>query len=347
MLHRYTDQERTVVRNKYGQHAMMRVAECACRLFDSSLQNFTLWPEELFVWAAVIMDDVKERGDEYMTRIGDLWKEHYSRLRVLDKSVSDEERQLATSIILYVPTLLLQTSNDSVHRYMGKQMLDQVSMNYEDWEKTFTGLANACHRLSKNMGEWVNDFMALENEQYLSDEIEELFEQQKPVERKSAPAPRRKSGFKVVSDVFTYKWAKQHPERVTEFYQALVKLHAIDQDTDHEEFEKLFTGVPTDIIVRWLAPKSALKALMSELKRREYITPAGRVWAITESHFKDAENNLYSGLRSEKDPKYLEPMITIIADTLDPKKNIKPINMLDDDMAQELWYGVKDKGFDL
>lgn len=176
MLHRYTDQERTVVRNKYGQHTMMRVAECACRLFDSSLQNFTLWPEELFVWAAVIMDDVKERGDEYMTRIGDLWKEHYSRLRVLDKSVSDEERQLATSIILYVPTLLLQTSNDSVHRYMGKQMLDQVSMNYEDWEKTFTGLANACHRLSKKMGEWVNDFMALENEQYLSDEIEGLLE---------------------------------------------------------------------------------------------------------------------------------------------------------------------------
>ena len=176
MLHRYTDQERTVVRNKYGQHAMMRVAECACRLFDSSLQNFTLWPEELFVWAAVIMDDVKERGDEYMTRIGDLWKKHYSRLRVLDKSVSDEERQLATSIILYVPTLLLQTSNDSVHRYMGKQMLDQVSMNYEDWEKTFTGLANACHRLSKKMGEWVNDFMALENEQYLSDEIEGLLE---------------------------------------------------------------------------------------------------------------------------------------------------------------------------
>ncbi len=157
----------------------------------------------------------------------------------------------------------------------------------------------------------------------------------------------KKQGFKLVSSVFTYKWAKQHPERVTEFYQALVKLHAIDKDTGHEEFEKLFTGVPTDIIVRWLAPKSALKALMSELKRREYITPAGRVWAITESHFKDAENNLYSGLRSEKDPKYLEPMITIIADTLDPKKNIKPINMLDDDIAHELWYGVKDKGFDL
>ena len=154
------------------------------------------------------------------------------------------------------------------------------------------------------------------------------------------------SGFKVVSDVFTYKWAKQRPEHVTQFYQALVKLHAIDKDTDHEEFEKLFTGVPTDIIVRWLAPKSALKALMSELKKREYITPASRVWVITESHFKDKDNNMFSSLRSEKNPKYLEQLITIIADTLDPKKNIKQFDMLDDDTADELWYGIKDKGFD-
>ena len=176
MLHRYTDQERTVVRNNYGQHAMMRVTECACRLFDSSLQNLTLWPEELFVWAAVIMDDVKEKGDEYMTRIGDLWKEHYSQLRSKDKSVPVDELQLAASIILYVPALMLQTSNDSVHRYMGKQILDQVSMNYDLWEKTFTGLAKACKRMMPKVGEWVNDFMALENEQYLSDEIEGLLE---------------------------------------------------------------------------------------------------------------------------------------------------------------------------
>lgn len=176
MLHRYTDQERTVVRNNYGPHAMMRVAESACRLFDSQLQNVSLWPEELFEWAAVIMDDVKEKGDEYMTCIGDLWKDHYRQLRAVDKSVPQEELQLTASIILYVPALMLQTSNDSVHRYMGKQMLDQVNMNYDQWEETFTQMASACQRMMDNMGEWVNDFMALENEQYLSDEIASLLE---------------------------------------------------------------------------------------------------------------------------------------------------------------------------
>lgn len=165
--------------------------------------------------------------------------------------------------------------------------------------------------------------------------------------RKNPAASGKKPGVKVVSDVFTYKWAKQYPNRVTDFYQYLVKLRAIDQDTDHVEFEKLFTGMPTDIMVRWLAPKSALKALMSELKKREYITPSGIVWRITESHFKDAKNIKFSGLRSEKDPKNLKSLINLIADTLDPKKEVRPLDMMEDDQAQELWYGIKDKAFDL
>ena len=87
----------------------------------------------------------------------------------------------------------------------------------------------------------------------------------------TASQSRPAATFKMVNDVFTYKWTKQHPERVTHFYQYLVKLHAIDKDTSHEEFEKLFTGVPTDVTVKWIAPKSALKFLMSTLKKRGYI----------------------------------------------------------------------------
>ena len=149
--------------------------------------------------------------------------------------------------------------------------------------------------------------------------------------------------FKMVNDVFTYKWTKQHPERVTHFYQYLVKLHAIDKDTSHEEFEKLFTGVPTEVTVKWIAPKSALKFLMTTLKKRGYIKPEGKIWVITESHFKDAQNNLFKNMRNEHDPEYLEDVINRIADTLDPNHDVKPIKMIDDDEADELWRGIREK----
>lgn len=159
----------------------------------------------------------------------------------------------------------------------------------------------------------------------------------------TASQSRPAATFKMVNDVFTYKWTKQHPERVTHFYQYLVKLHAIDKDTSHEEFEKLFTGVPTDVTVKWIAPKSALKFLMSTLKKRGYIKPEGKIWVITESHFKDAQNNLFKNMRNEHDPEYLEDVINRIADTLDPNHDVKAIKMIDDDEADELWRGIREK----
>ena len=160
---------------------------------------------------------------------------------------------------------------------------------------------------------------------------------------KTASQSKPAATFKMVNDVFTYKWTKQHPERVTHFYQYLVKLHAIDKDTSHEEFEKLFTGVPTEVTVKWIAPKSALKFLMTTLKKRGYIKPEGKIWVITESHFKDAQNNLFKNMRNEHDPEYLEDVINRIADTLDPNHDVKPIKMIDDDEADELWRGIREK----
>ena len=163
----------------------------------------------------------------------------------------------------------------------------------------------------------------------------------KPAKTTSQSKPA--ATFKMVNDVFTYKWTKQHPERVTHFYQYLVKLHAIDKDTSHEEFEKLFTGVPTDVTVKWIAPKSALKFLMTTLKKRGYIKPEGKIWVITESHFKDAQNNLFKNMRNEHDPEYLEDVINRIADTLNPNHDVKAIKMIDDDEADELWRGIREK----
>lgn len=113
----------------------------------------------------------------------------------------------------------------------------------------------------------------------------------------------------------------------------LVKLRAIEKDTNHEEFEKLFTGVPTDLIVKWLAPKSALKFLMSSLKERNYIEPAGKIWVITQSYFKDNQDRLFTDLNKEHNPKKLENLISCIADTLDPQKSVQKIDMQDDDIA--------------
>jgi len=385
----------------------MTVAETACGMCDTQLHNFALWPEELFVWSADILDDIKENGDEYMPKIDTLWKVQYSSLRNMDNSVPAEELQLAASMALDVPVLMLRASDDGAHRYMGGRILASVSDHYGGWEESFTGLAARCDRLSPMMRKWTNDFMALDNDIYLTDEVEGLlrpkpesgtkerkekedkqktstmkeegksttinvtvnaggeYVQEKHVgyqignvenggigiqvlngTPKAETGKRGAGGAKVAAGVFTYKWAKKHPAKVTEFYQALVKLRAVDKDTDHEEFEKLFMGEPTDIIVKWTAPKSLLSFLMRTLKERGLISPPGRIWAIAQSHFKGTDNNLFADLRNQHNPESMKRIVEAMADTLDPRKDAPQIDTLDDGAAEELWASMKDRGWD-
>ena len=50
-------------------------------------------------------------------------------------------------------------------------------------------------------------------------------------------------------------------------------------------------------------------------------------------------------MRNEHNPERLENVIDCIANTLDPNKDVKEIQMIDDDTAEELWSGIKDKGY--
>ena len=48
-------------------------------------------------------------------------------------------------------------------------------------------------------------------------------------------------------------------------------------------------------------------------------------------------------MRNEHDPEYLEDVINRIADTLNPNHDVKAIKMIDDDEADELWRGIREK----
>ena len=191
--HRFTDQERTDIGKAYGNHVLMRLSMTVCQYFDSQMQNFSLWPEEIFMEAASILDDVKEKGDEFIVESANLWKEHYNAFRRFDPSVPSEEIKLAVSIVLEVPLTVLQCSKDSVHRYIGQQMLGRISINYEDkWERHYRELADACRYLEPEIKEWINGFMALDNEQYLSDEVADMLNPS--TEKVAVPAAPAKPG---------------------------------------------------------------------------------------------------------------------------------------------------------
>lgn len=235
MQRKFTDQERDAIRNKYGAEPLFQVAEVICQFFDNRLQAFVLWPEDIFNESASIIDNIKENGDEYIPKIQNLWKTIYPRFREYDKTIPGEQITLATSIVLNIAAITLHLSSDKVHQYMGQLLMGVISSyNKEQWESVLTDLGKASNHLSKPLRAWISDYMKLENEQYFSDEIDNLF----------APVPKQKKAKEpepFEPEDMTFAKEKTLDYNIAALYQELLKAKWIE-DGDADDFTNLFSG---------------------------------------------------------------------------------------------------------
>ena len=291
MQRKFTEKERDAIRNKYGTEPLFQVAEVICQFFDNRLPAFVLWPEDIFNEAASVIDNIKENGDEYIPKIQHLWKTIYPRFRDYDKTIPDEQITLATSIVLDIAAIALHLSSDEVHQYMGQLLMGVISSyNKEQWESVLTDLGKASNHLSKPLRAWINDYMKLENEQYLSDEIDDMF----------APAPKQKKvkepePFEPNHLTFIKKRATNY--NLALLYQGLLNAKWID-DGNPDHFGALFSGSQSTDTITWTGKGiNNLYALFYMMVREQFIeAPQGHgVERIVRSHFVNKKGDYVAG----------------------------------------------------
>lgn len=279
----------------------MKMADAACGFFDSRMLDYGLWPEEIFNEVACLLDDIKEQGDEYIPEIEKLWKLTYTRFREYDKTVQGEQLKLAVSIVLDIVSVTLKLSKDSVHQYMGLQVLGVISNNNkEEWEQVLADLGKQTNYLSDELRGWINQFMALDNEQYLSDDIEALFAPEKKATKKTVKVKVQQE-----PDLTTFTKDKTLDYNITVLYQELIKVKWIEGDPD--DFCALFEGKVTNCKIVWTgkAGKDNLYQLFDMMATQHFIkVPEGHsVQRIVESHFVDKNGAYLTGINSGKQGK--------------------------------------------
>ncbi len=292
MQRKFTEKERDAIRNKYGTEPLFQIAEVICQFFDNRLQAFVLWPEDIFNEAASIIDNIKENGDEYIPKIRYIWKTIYPRFREYDKTIPDEQITLATSIVLDIAAITLHISTDEVHQYMGQLLMGVISNNNkEQWEAVLNDLGKASNHLSQPLRVWINDYMQLENEQYLSDEIDDMF----------APAPKQKKTkepepFEPDYITFTKKRATNY--NLTLLYQDILNAKWIEDDNP-DYFSALFSGKQSINKIIWTGKAGIdnLYALFQMMVSEQFIkAPTGHgIERIVRSHFIDKKGNYVAG----------------------------------------------------
>lgn len=318
MLKKFTKEEREDLKNKYQSEPLFMAAETVCSFFDNRLQTYVLWSEDYFNEAAVIIDDIKQNGEEFIPEIPKLWKNTYPRFREYDKTVPDNEIKLATTIVLSIAALVLYLSNDTTHQRMALLIMEVVrNYNDKEWQKTFAELGNECNSFSKPLRKWINDYMQLDNTQYISDDIKEMF----------APIPKtKKSPKKEISftpDYMTFVLDRTTLYHITVLYRDLIENNWIHKDTQPDDFLNLFQGkVCYNRIKKGSIGSDNIYILFQKMLDGNYIKlPNGHsIESIVRTHFVDKNDN-YIAKDSRKPSTKSLPLIDSLCKSLAARPN--------------------------
>ena len=236
MLKKFTKKEREEIRNNFQTEPLYQMAELACAYFDNQLQAYVPWPEDFFNEAMVIIDNVKENAEEYYTQLQQLWKNTYPRFRDYDKTVPNQQIVLATTIVLAIPAIVLRLSNDITHQDMAKHITLIISNNNDQWLQVFADLGNECNKISIPLRKWINEYMQLNNTQYISDDIKEMFA---PIP-KTKKSPKKEIPFTIEN--MTFALGSALIGHITLLYRAMRESKWIDENTNPDDFTNLFCG---------------------------------------------------------------------------------------------------------
>ena len=284
MLKKFTKKEREEIRNNFQTEPLYQIAELACSYFDYQLQAYVPWAEDIFNETIVIIDNVKENGEEYYAQLQQLWKNTYPRFREYDKTVPNQQIVLATSIVLAIPAIVLRLSTDITHQDIAKHIMEIISNNNNDqWLQVFSDLGNECNKISIPLRKWINEYMKLENNQYISDEIDDMF---------TPPALAKKAETKQLDFEPNFMtFSLRYPSNtghITLLYQAMCTMKWIDKDTNPDDFTNLFTGKINQCrIKRDKVGSDNMYALFHRLVEQHFIKlPDGYgIDSIVRSHF--------------------------------------------------------------
>lgn len=142
---------------------------------------------------------------------------------------------------------------------------------------------------------------------------------------------RPKRAGKTINKAFTYDVGEETNDRLQMFYNGLLALKWIREDTVMRNFLNVFSGRETTSRIVWTGDINALAELFQELvNRKQFVKlPEGEsIWVMVNARFWDHEGNKEFGnerLGSTRTPKEAKDYIDLLVRILNPNTSIEEV----------------------
>lgn len=144
-------------------------------------------------------------------------------------------------------------------------------------------------------------------------------------------AGRPKRAGKTINKAFIYDAEDDRNTRLQLFFQGLIALNWINQDTDLRNFLSIFSGGETTCRIIWTGDINALAELFKELvTRKQFVKlPVGEsIWLMVNARFWDHEGNKEFGnekLGATRSPIEQKDNIDTLVDILNPAISVEDL----------------------
>ncbi len=279
------------VGRKYHDHPLFIACNRAFGHYEAEMQRLLFAPEEIFLEAAIILDDILTEPEGADRRAADLWNSLKRKIRYWDNAAPQEDLNKITGAILCV---VAATLGLHLHPFFNFDVMDiiltQVQKNMNVPEEERIRYILELSRCAEGLDSWLYKYA--ESEDLLSEEIMETAKYARSGRSdlsnntnaaslaslaSSNPAIRAaKNASDKPQTLAYYKHGKnnilkeQH-KRVHIVFRKWNEWGWIDDDTTFEDFGAFFEGHPRYCNIEWKANTTILTILLQELLKQDFI----------------------------------------------------------------------------
>lgn len=302
MLKKSEKSQEEKLRSRFHDHPLLLTCQQAFRHYMADMEQFDFTSEELFVEAAIAIDEIFDSPTDAPQYLEDLWDNLKIKLKNATRPVPPQaDLDTVCGVLFYVvaATLCLHWREYYNNEIVGllRQIVEKKGL-FVDEDEQKDIIENLC-RHAEGLEDWINQYE--DSETWLTDEIEACLRKRKhePEVRESSKHPKDYSKYSFELTIPTRFKGEEtrflgwlHDELLAKHFIADYNVnlrgefaHLVTDIASKNKlvFNLVFSGKDTDYHVLWTGNKVELRYFISELKKRNVLSwkKGPKIWQMT------------------------------------------------------------------
>ena len=161
------------VRERYRDHPLFIACTRAFGHYETEMKRLLFAPEEMFLEAAIILDQLFTEPEDAKKYAGGLWNELKRKIRYWDKEAPQEDLNKIVGAVFYVVSAVLNLHchrffNDEIKETLLSEARRQMGVSIDEEERFIVQLS-LC---AEGLDEWLMEY--IESDELLSEEIQAI-----------------------------------------------------------------------------------------------------------------------------------------------------------------------------